>query len=74
MIYELYYWPGIQGRGEFVRPAPEQAGAEYRDLALLPEARGGGSRSTMWAYSGAIASSMHDAPARRPHCRKTEVG
>lgn len=42
MIYELYYWPGIQGRGEFVRLALEEAGAEYVDIALLPEAQGGG--------------------------------
>ena len=27
MTYELYYWPGIQGRGEFVRLALEEAGA-----------------------------------------------
>ncbi|MDE2475443.1 MAG: glutathione S-transferase [Alphaproteobacteria bacterium] len=33
MVYELYYWPGIQGRGEFVRLALEEAGAEYRDVA-----------------------------------------
>ena len=26
MTYELYYWPGIQGRGEFVRLALEEAG------------------------------------------------
>lgn len=42
MIYELYYWPGIQGRGEFVRLALEEAGAEYLDVALLPEEQGGG--------------------------------
>ncbi len=42
MNYELYYWPGIQGRGEFVRLALEQGGAEYRDIALLPEEQGGG--------------------------------
>ena len=42
MIYQLYYWPGIQGRGEFVRLALEQAGAEYLDIALLPEEQGGG--------------------------------
>ena len=29
MRYELYYWPGIQGRGEFVRLALEDAGADY---------------------------------------------
>jgi glutathione S-transferase len=33
MRYELYYWPEIQGRGEFVRLALEEAGAEYRDVA-----------------------------------------
>jgi glutathione S-transferase len=33
MAYELYYWPGIQGRGEFVRLALEEAGAEYEDVA-----------------------------------------
>ena len=31
--YELYYWPQIQGRGEFVRLALEDAGAEYSDVA-----------------------------------------
>jgi glutathione S-transferase len=33
MTYELYYWPGIQGRGEFVRLALEEAGASYVDVA-----------------------------------------
>jgi len=33
MAYELYYWPGIQGRGEFVRLALEEAGADYIDVA-----------------------------------------
>jgi glutathione S-transferase len=33
MIYELYYWPTIQGRGEFVRLALEEARAAYRDVA-----------------------------------------
>jgi glutathione S-transferase len=31
--YELYYWPGIQGRGEYVRLALEEAGADYADVA-----------------------------------------
>jgi glutathione S-transferase len=34
--YELYYWPGIQGRGEFVRLALEEAGAPYVDVARRP--------------------------------------
>jgi glutathione S-transferase len=33
MNYELYYWPTIQGRGEYVRLALEEAGAGYRDVA-----------------------------------------
>jgi glutathione S-transferase len=33
MPYELYYWPEIQGRGEFVRLALEAAGASYVDVA-----------------------------------------
>jgi glutathione S-transferase len=32
-MYELYYWPTVQGRGEFVRLALEEAGAAYRDVA-----------------------------------------
>jgi glutathione S-transferase len=38
MIYELHYWPGIQGRGEYVRLALEEAGAQYADVAILPNA------------------------------------
>ena len=37
MAYELYYWPGIQGRGEFVRLALEEAGANYIDVAHDPK-------------------------------------
>jgi len=33
MSYELFYWPSIQGRGEFVRLALEAAGAAYVDVA-----------------------------------------
>ena len=32
MKYELYYWPTIQGRGEFIRLAMEEAGAKYSDV------------------------------------------
>ncbi|MGD2167980.1 MAG: glutathione S-transferase family protein [Gammaproteobacteria bacterium] len=42
MKYALYYWPGIQGRGEFVRLALEEGGAGYTDTALVPESEGGG--------------------------------
>ena len=38
MRYELYYWPKIQSRGEFVRLALEEAGADYVDVT---RAKGG---------------------------------
>jgi glutathione S-transferase len=42
MKYELYYWPEIQGRGEYVRLALEDAGASYVDVA-----RGSGGTGAM---------------------------
>jgi glutathione S-transferase len=47
-MYELYYWPTIQGRGEFVRLALEEAGAKYTDIA-----RGEGGVDTMMALMSA---------------------
>jgi glutathione S-transferase len=44
MRYQLFYWPGIQGRGEFVRLALEDAGAAYDDVA-----RGKGGMDRMMA-------------------------
>jgi glutathione S-transferase len=38
--YELYYWAGIQGRGEFVRLALEEAGADYVDVAREADGEG----------------------------------
>jgi glutathione S-transferase len=40
MRYELYYWPTIQGRGEFIRLALEEAGADYVDVARRAGKRG----------------------------------
>ena len=48
MRYKLYYWPGIQGRGEFVRLALEEAGADYVDVARLKGR--GKSMATMMQY------------------------
>lgn len=56
-IIELYYWPSIQGRGEFVRLALEDAGADYLDVARQPAAKGGGvaaMRKLMTAGSGGL--------------------
>ena len=47
MKYELYYWPMIQGRGEYVRLALEEAGAAYVDVA-----RGPGGMSAMTGMMG----------------------
>lgn len=38
-VYELYYWPSIPGRGEFVRLALEESGAAYEDVARVRGAR-----------------------------------
>jgi glutathione S-transferase len=46
--YELYYWPSIQGRGEFVRLALEEAGAPYVDVARRP----GGMKAMMKMMRG----------------------
>ena len=35
-MFELFYWNGLQGRGEFVRLALEEAGAEYVDIVREP--------------------------------------
>jgi glutathione S-transferase len=40
MRYEFYYWPSIQGRGEFIRLALEEAGADYVDVARRSGKRG----------------------------------
>jgi glutathione S-transferase len=42
MRYALYYWPSIQGRGEFVRLPLEEAAADYVDVARLPPRSGKG--------------------------------
>lgn len=52
MDYVLYYWPGIQGRGEFVRLAFEEAGERYTDVALVPGEKGGGAAAMMPLLQG----------------------
>jgi glutathione S-transferase len=57
MTYQLYYWPGIQGRGEFVRLALEESGAGYEDVA-----RDEGSPSLMAAMTQRDAAHPPFAP------------
>jgi glutathione S-transferase len=61
MPYELYYWPGIQGRGEFVRLALEAAGAAYVDVARERGA-GRGMKGMMSMLEGAAAPQTPFAP------------
>jgi len=50
--FHLYYWPSIQGRGEFVRLALEAGGARYHDLARMPTSEGGGVPALMAVLEG----------------------
>jgi glutathione S-transferase len=56
--YELYYWPSIQGRGEFIRLALEEAGADYVDVAR----RKGGVPAMMKLMEGKRAAHPPYAP------------
>lgn len=58
MRYELYYWPEIQGRGEFVRLALEEAGAEYVDVVRAT----GGMTAMMKIMDGAGVKQPPFAP------------
>ncbi len=64
MTYELYYWPGIQGRGEFVRLALEEAGADYIDVA-----RERGTAALMQMWNGADIATPSFAPPFLRHGR-----
>ncbi len=55
---ELYYWPGIQGRGEFVRLLLEEAGAKYVDVARTK----GGMRKMNRFLEGAEPGALPFAP------------
>jgi len=62
MKYELYYWPHIQGRGEFIRLALEEGAAEYVDVGRLPESRGGGRPAVARMLEGAADGRTPFAP------------
>ena len=68
--YVLYYWPEIQGRGEFVRLALEEAGAEYVDVARLPRSKGGGYEAILRVLRGELGPRIPFAP---PVLRAGEV-
>lgn len=58
MAYQLFYWPGLQGRGEFVRLALEAAGAAYTDVARGDASAGQG--------MPALLHRLQDPSAARP--------
>lgn len=61
MSYRLYYWPGLQGRGEFVRLALEEAGAPYIDVVRSSEPGDG-----MDAMRGMLDSDTDPVPPFAP--------
>lgn len=62
MRYKLYYWPTIQGRGEFVRLALEQSGATYTDVARRSERSGMGVAAMM----GLMGNQINPLPSFAP--------
>jgi glutathione S-transferase len=64
VAYELYYWPTIQGRGEFVRLALEQAGAAYVDV-VRESGRGRGVPAMMTLLEGDDAHAPFAPPFLR---------
>ncbi len=70
MAYEFFYWPDIQGRGEFVRLALEDAAAAYIDVARGSESDGRGVPAMLALMRGEGASHLPFAP---PFLRDGEV-
>ena len=62
MRYELYYWPMIQGRGEFIRLAFEAAGVPYVDVARLPKNKGGTVEAITKLLAGSVKGTRPFAP------------
>ena len=60
--YKLYYWPVIQGRGEFVRLVLEDVGAPYVDVARLSEEEGGGFKVLQDLRAGKLPGALPYAP------------
>ncbi|WP_085318314.1 glutathione S-transferase [Derxia lacustris] len=62
MALELFYWPGVQGRGEFVRLALEEAGVEYIEMGAGNETQGRGVPSITHWLDGAEVERPPFAP------------
>jgi glutathione S-transferase len=73
MRYELYYWPEIQGRGEFIRLALEEARADYVDVARRSERSGYGEAAMLRMMNDADAPHAARAPFAPPFLRDGEL-
>ena len=62
MKYRLFYWPGIQGRGEYVRLALEEGGADWVDVCRLSAQEGGGVDAMLRLMDGAGIARPSFAP------------
>jgi glutathione S-transferase len=62
MAYEFFYWPEIQGRGEFVRLALEDAGADWIDVARGSERKGLGVPAMLAVMGGEGTAHLPFAP------------
>ncbi len=62
MKYRLFYWPGIQGRGEYVRLALEEGGADWVDVCRLSAQEGGGVDAMLRLMDGAEIARPSFAP------------
>jgi glutathione S-transferase len=60
--YELHYWDGLQGRGEFIRLALEEAGADYVDVAREPASKHGGTQAMLAQIEDRQAAVIPFAP------------
>ncbi len=69
-VYELYYWPMIQGRGEFVRLALEYTNVDYVDVARQPEQEGGGVPALMQFLEN---KKMQYPPFALPYLKANEL-
>lgn len=65
--YELYYWPSIPGRGEFVRLVLEEAGVPYVDVGRRPRKEGGGVEAVVRFYAGRSSGHPVFAPPVLKH-------
>ena len=62
MAFEFFYWPEIQGRGEFVRLALEESGADYVDVARGSESDGRGVAAMLAVMRGGGTAHIPFAP------------